>query len=387
MSNNIAFLFGAGVSQRSLIGTEELTSKIFEATNIVHLSSRYLEMENPKRFDSLDIRDYVPKVKELFNIIQNSVHDHYLYKKRGLNYEDMYYLINALYDDESGEYVNPIISKYCDDFRTQYRDLFKTKYPLIGEISLMDLTREALNYIQDIVIMCLDKPNASIEHLKFLAEVDSAKSISKINIFTLNHDVLIENFFKKIDAFSDGFHSDGYGHRIWSPENFNKRISLLKLHGSINWYRILGKDYYEDRIGIYEQPQRNGDRPLMLIGSFNKLHAYSRSINFDLQCLFAKQLSESDDLIISGYSFGDQGINSRIINWVLASRNRRIFLIHKNPDELIKNARPAIQTNFSFLNKNGNIFYIKEYIDENTTWIRIKSFINNWNYERKATDK
>lgn len=377
MSNNIAFLFGAGISQSSLMGTEELTSKIFEATNIVHLSSRYLEMENPKRFDGLDIRDFVPKIKELFNIIQNSVHDHYLYKKRGLNYEDMYYLINTLYDDESGEYVNPIISKYCDDFRTQYRDLFKTKYPLIGEISLMDLTREALNYIQDIVIFALGKPNACLNYLNFLTDVSNDPSLEKIFIFTLNHDELIERFFNHNKDFSDGFASDRYGHRIWSPDNFKTKIFLLKLHGSINWFRILGQDYYEDRIGIYEELHRNGDRPLMLIGSFNKLQAYTRSINFELQCLFSKQLNETDDLIISGYSFGDQGINSRIINWALASRNRRIFLIHKNPDDLIQNARPAIQTNFSFLNKNKNIFHIEEYITENTTWSGIKSFLYN----------
>lgn len=377
MGISIAFLFGAGISQNSLMSTEVLTKKIFAMENIARLGSRYVEVANAKSFDGIDIRDFVPKIQQLFNIIQNFVQDHYLYERRGLNYEDMYYLINALYEDENGEYVNPIVSRYCDDFRKQYTEIFKTRFPMIGDLRLIDLTREALDYIQDIVIQYLDNPQASVEHLKFLSEVDNDGSISKVNIFTINHDLLIEAFFNGNANFSDGFYSDGYGHRIWSPENFNKKISLLKLHGSINWYKILGKDYYDDRIGIYEFAQRNGERPLMLIGSFNKLLAYSRNINFSLQCLFAKQLNVLDNLIISGYSFNDKGINTRIIDWSLASRNRRIIVIHKNPDELIQNARRAIQNNFSFLDKNGKIFFIEEYITPNTTWAGIKCFLEN----------
>jgi len=375
MKQNIAFLFGAGISQNSLISTNDLTQKIFEANNIVRLGNRFIEIDNPKTFEGLDIREFVPKIKELFKIIQNSFNDHYMYKERGLNYEDMYYLINALYEDEIGEYVNPIISKYCYDFRAQYQDIFKTKYPAIGDIRLIDLTIEALEFIQDMVIFNLNKPDASTKHLNFLNDVNSDDSFSRIYIFTLNHDVLIENFLKGKDDFSDGFLSDGYGHRIWSPNNFNKRITLLKLHGSINWYKILGKDYYDDRIGIYNEPVRNGERPLMLIGSFNKLQAYNRNINFTLQCLFAKQLNESDELIISGYSFGDKGINSRIIDWALASRKRRIILIHKTPNELIIRARPAIRNNFNFLYRQQKIIHIKEYITENTSWTEIKKLI------------
>ena len=115
----------------------------------------------------------------------------------------------------------------------------------------------------------------------------------------------------------------------------------------------------------------------MLIGSFNKLHAYTRSINFELQCLFAKQLNESEHLVISGYSFGDQGINSRIISWALSSRKRKIYLIHKAPEDLILNARPAIRTNFNFLQKQNKIFYIREFIDNKTSWSTIKEIVFN----------
>ena len=90
-----------------------------------------------------------------------------MYKNKGINYEDMYYLINALYEDENGEYVNPILSKYCDEFRREYSGIFKTKYPLIGDLRLIELTHEALSYIQDIVILELSKTPHSIDHLTF----------------------------------------------------------------------------------------------------------------------------------------------------------------------------------------------------------------------------
>ncbi len=374
--NNIAFLFGAGISQNSLISTDNLTAKVLEGKNIVHLGGRYLEVDNYAALKDMDIRGFVPKIKLLLQIIKDSFSDHYMFDKRGMNYEDYYYMINTLYEDENGEYVNPIVSKYCDDFRNKYKEIFSTKYPEIGEVRLIDITSEALGYIQDIIVANLSNSEATTKHLTFLNEACADASLNRILIFTLNHDVLIESFFKENSDFTDGFVSDGYDYKKWTPSAFAERITLLKVHGSINWYRILGPDYYDDKIGIYYKQVRNGDRPLMLIGSFNKLHAYTRSINFELQCLFAKQLNESNDLIISGYSFGDQGINSRIINWALGSKERKIYLIHKQPDNLIRNARPAIRTNFSFLYKQNKIFHIEEYITEKTSWSEIKKTIS-----------
>lgn len=373
--NNIAFLFGAGISQDSLISTGELTTKIIEANNIARVGGGYIEHDNPRVFDGVDIWNYLPRIKKLFEIVQDTFKDHYLYNNLGMNYEDLYYLINALYEDENGEYSNPIVSKYCDTLIEEYTALFKSEYTELSDLRLIDLTKEALNYIHDFIVISLDRHNAPVDHLSFLSEIDNDQSFSKVYIFTLNHDLLIEKYCHNKIELSDGFIPDGSGNKIWTPKSFVHKFSLLKLHGSINWYRMTGPDLYDDKTVIYGLPQRGHERPLIIIGRFNKLQAYSRSINFELQCLFADQLNQSDTLIISGYSFGDQGINSRIINWALGSRARNIVLIHKNPDDLIRNARPAIRSVFSFLEKNNKIAYIKDFITKNTKWSEIKSFI------------
>jgi len=372
---SIAFLFGAGISQDVLISTSDITNKILTANNIVRLSGRYLEHPQPETLADVDIRDHVPKIKELIKIIMDDFSEHYMFKNNEMTYEDIYYLINALYEDENGEYSNPIVSRYCNLLREKYGQLFKSKYKDFGDLRLIDLTSEALYYIHDIIVSSLYKPDAPTEHLSFLSDVNSDSSFSKIYIFSLNHDILIEKYFNNMIDYSDGFISDGIGHRVWSSKNFSKKITLLKLHGSINWHRMIGKDYYDDKIVIYKTPQRDIERPLIIIGRFNKLQAYTRSINFELQCIFAQQINKTNDLIISGYSFGDQGINSRIIHWALHSKERRIFLIHKDPENLILNARPAIRNMFSFLDKQKKIIFITDYITPATKWFELQKFI------------
>ena len=194
--NSIAFLFGAGISQDSLISTDNLTKKILNANNIIRLSGMYFEHEKPESLRDIDIRDYVPRIKELFNIVQETFADHYLYKDKGMNYEDLYYIINTIYEDENGEYENPIVSKYNDTFKTEYHKLLISKYPALGDLRLIDLTSEALHYIHDLIVSVLSRPDASTEHLRFLSEVIDDKSLSKVYIFTLNNDLLLENFFK-----------------------------------------------------------------------------------------------------------------------------------------------------------------------------------------------
>ena len=62
-SNNIAFLFGAGISQDSLISTADLTTKIVETKNIARIGGGYIEHENPSVFADIDVRDYLSRIK------------------------------------------------------------------------------------------------------------------------------------------------------------------------------------------------------------------------------------------------------------------------------------------------------------------------------------
>ena len=63
--------------------------------------------------------------------------------------------------------------------------------------------------------------------------------------------------------------------------------------------------------------------PLLLIGTFNKVAEYSRGIFLDLHHRFRSTLREADRLVVCGYSFGDKGINTAVIEWYYAKRGRR----------------------------------------------------------------
>jgi len=81
----------------------------------------------------------------------------------------------------------------------------------------------------------------------------------------------------------------------------------------------------------------------MLIGTFNKIPKYTGSIFSDLFAEFRRRLAEVDTLVVCGYGFGDKGINGQLIEWLYGLRNRRILLVHPEPDELRVAARGAIQ--------------------------------------------
>lgn len=96
-------------------------------------------------------------------------------------------------------------------------------------------------------------------------------------------------------------------------------------------------------------------RPILLAGTSNKIQDYTRGIFHELHCQFRQSIDNADQLLVSGYSFGDKGINSQIINWYYAKRGRRLIIIHPNPENLVKNARNAIRSKWQQWIQNGGI--------------------------------
>ena len=180
---------------------------------------------------------------------------------------------------------------------------------------------------------------------------------------------------------ADGFSELQTGVRYWNCDiSSDSKIPFLKLHGSVDWFRYRpdnSEPWYDDRIGI----PLNGDldhtetedgtlqmaldnRPLLLIGTFNKISDYSRGIFLDLRYGFRSTLSKADQLVVCGYGFGDKGINSEIIRWYYETRGRRLLVIDPNCDEIISNARGAIRSKWNDWKKNGSIALITKRLEE-----------------------
>ncbi len=261
------------------------------------------------------------------------------------NYEDLYYLARQVFDEEVGNMENPAVRLFANRLTADTSQLISeanTDWP--------NTLSETCYYIAGIVRGSLCKKEPSTNHLQPI--IDACESGQVTGISTLCHDTHVETFLRdKSIKFSDGFDEEPKdGVRYWNNELSSKgKIPFLKLHGSVDWFK------YRSGIGIppaNSDPMRTqspdgvwqyADSALLLIGTFNKILDYSSGIFRELHYHFRVMLCEADRLAVCGYSFGDKGINEEIIEWYKAKCGRRFVIIHPNPDELVADARPAIQ--------------------------------------------
>ncbi len=174
-------------------------------------------------------------------------------------------------------------------------------------------------------------------HKQFLKKVISRDSkLNKVNIFTLNYDLLIEKTAEQLGIYvNNGFF--GFQDRHFSPasyqldlhlnntgmgKKYNKTLNLFKLHGSISWHEDANKPPY----GISE-------RQLFVDASSHKI-AYDQirneSIIYPVQSKkkhsldlpyselfrqFVEALGKQRSvLIVIGYSFLDEHVNDILTN-------------------------------------------------------------------------
>lgn len=148
-----------------------------------------------------------------------------------------------------------------------------------------------------------------------------------VDVFSLNHDLLLEKLFEKDlkDIVSDGFDYNTpqtIGRHVFYKEcveDYHKsKICLYKLHGSIDLYK------YTNDTGAHYAKVENGDSfmmnrettfdvfPYYLTGTTSKIKEYKNEHIEQLLSIFAKQLETAEKLVVIGYSGNDEGINSYI---------------------------------------------------------------------------
>lgn len=162
-----------------------------------------------------------------------------------------------------------------------------------------------------------------------------------VNIHTLNHDLFFESLLKRgnIVKISDGF--NGYGSNYYGyldcngreyscrlesyTGNYDTKLRLYKLHGSLNYYIYytkfnsaccipdrciklqygIGKVYKELYNGELEIVPKSFHSPFLT----GKNKVYNEFFYKDLFSKFQENLEQSSILVIIGYSGGDSGIN------------------------------------------------------------------------------
>ena len=347
-----AILLGAGASMPAgFPSTDCLTTSM--------LSGAGIQRNSDCTYQPTESDDDVRAVVKLVNCAVRHIHGkakRYFeeWKESPPHYEHLYYLVKQLWDEELGEMENPAIGPFAKELKAELTPLLASASGQYVPDTLEGLYREVCHYIADVVWRSLLHEPSRTNHLKAFAE--ACRSGRVVSFSTLCHDTHVETYFAEQGvSLADGFSVLQDGYRYWKDDfSAGKSIPFLKLHGSVDWFLfdvhpsqicIPPKDDYPQRLRSEDgasQYAPNG-RPELLIGTFNKLAQYSQGIYLDLYYRFRATLNQADQLAICGYSFGDKGINTVILEWFYAKPDRRrLLVIHPAPEELIRNARGAI---------------------------------------------
>lgn len=225
----------------------------------------------------------------------------------------------------------------------------KNKYGL-GESGLSFTFQKIEELYQQLVMFLIHPEKGEPRDINnmykgFLSVLKKYSKEGDVSVFTLNHDLLLEQLLYESNIdYSDGFSdlslyryvpSDG-GETVCLPcysDDYQGCIRLFKLHGSLNYYWVsspcasdsisyaneavikttcrLGEVIKVNQEGVSSVIQKVS--PNFLTGMI-KHSRYGTDFYKDLFDKFCDGLKESDLLIIIGYGFKDGGINKRIVD-------------------------------------------------------------------------
>lgn len=379
------FLLGSGISiPAGFPSTMDITDNVMSGNRVIrHTDSRYYLTDSPTELDKHFTKEKLPDILSLLKIIQQVMGNYE--KRKQLDYELLFYFVLQLHDFESGNSINMAIYPFYKRIKMKFIQQNRKN------IRFIDLFAETENYIRHMAWRKLSEVTiGQTAYLSLFKDALLDKNMHVVNIATLNHDLLLENYlFQQQVLFNDGFGKTKRGVRYWE-NSFAERNNFLKLHGSINWFTLQPDhgSWFDQKIGIVlngdidhpKSPSGNMMRsqppePLILTGTFNKITEYTGSIYNDVYFAYKNLLKNTRYLIVSGYSFGDKGINSAIIEWLFTNKKNKILVIHRDPKRLLMtDARRAIQRIANDIAPN-NFTNIPKTI-QYTSWKEIKKALN-----------
>lgn len=247
------------------------------------------------------------------------------------------------------------------DYVPEYEgDISPYLYRFQNDSDLSNL-RDIVNYlIADLLgFSRLQFQNSISEYKKF---IDYIKEFRQVEIFSLNHDLLLENLFEYFALnYSRGFSKDKSEIRYQDDntpiavfkDSFSTAIRLHKLHGSLDFFRFehfaqgnkiylestgnynyfTTRNYREKHYAIRVNPETgetiqdlNFDIVPKFITGTNKTKVIKNDLMYrELFSRFEQRMSEASKILISGYSFSDKHINQEL------QKRSDLEIINQNP--------------------------------------------------------
>lgn len=343
MKEEILFLFGSGISFDTGIPNtkdilEKIQSKNWEETRFSFQSTT----QNKKQLIYQKIIAYVylrlNELKKTLNLINVD---------EEIGYEDVYSTLIQILEYYRGLY-NLAALPLLDEIWDKVKEI--SGYP---ENKIGDAVWETITFfnwaIRDILSQTknnLSPTKTNIKGFDFFDRLERNNKIGDVIIFSLNHDLLIENYLGEIlDTPFEKYNNDSVL-KIYKKGLFDKskKFHLYKLHGSVNWFvfdkfpsSIRGNLFEcnapENQVEYYIEkmcPDGYPIMPMILTGAGIKEYYYQQAIYCDLIEKFRYKLNDVKVLLVSGYGWKDSGINNMIIDWLMRDNNRKVIIFSKD---------------------------------------------------------
>ncbi len=321
--NKSVFLLGAGASY----GTKEnrvgckMSSEMFkdleekiknpeenklsevEAETFRFLISTLYYQNQWRSLDKNTDFSYTPNIEELALIIRRIKNrESYLPYPLTGNWADKLIQLESLYKKENKE------TSLFNEIEYKLKSKFVPSWLTINE--------RALNFLKPLVDI-----------------MSNQDLIEPIEFFTLNYDKTIETFLQKEDVTPYcGFVSGEWkGTRIKDVDEKFDKLRLTKLHGSLDWVRLLTSDSVKEIDKLEKEEERDIDsthKPYIVFGHGTKTFSFDPF--FDMVINFREKLTERPYIFAIGYSFFDPYINNLLIEALNNNPYGKLFIINPN---------------------------------------------------------
>lgn len=336
---------GAGISIPSgMPPVNELTESILRDRFHEDTAERFWPGEHPN--EALRPFDFVRQIQQFLRELKSRI-DTYKVQRHcdfPATYEEIYYVLLQLQVEQNNWIGNAAVESFERDVRLQAQRIL-TDAPVWGlPKTYRDLLRKSSIFIEHAIWHELQR-EATPEGLQLIRFLTESADVSRLDLVTLNHDLLLERFLQEEPTVRciDGFGEPQDGVRRFDVALFDNEahVRLVKLHGSLNWFRYKFRrdgqvvaDYCIP-VTTSEHFTENELAPaLFLTGTENKMSSYGFGIYYDMYSVFVRMLKETKLIVMSGYSWNDRGVNSRLFSWLAESPDNRIILLHREPESI-----------------------------------------------------
>jgi len=333
----ITFLLGSGISIPSKVsGVDQVTEKLLTGKWAIQ-NNKYIEVDDEDHRNDPRILSIQ---KLLLHIQERYSSDHHC-----LNYEELFYVAVSFKNYDLHPHENFI---YKTEFN-YFEEFFNRELKPDKWYDFEMVLNEIFKFFQSSISYLLQE-HKEIKGFGLFEEIQEDPEVEICNLFTLNHDVILEKYFdEKGFDYNSGFNEKNGDVSLFNFDSLESNegdFRLIKLHGSINWFSFSQEPgrIKQTRYGIpeaekelHELKNSEGenyeplfDYPHFLSGTRNKIIDYNNSTFFELRNYFFRKLEQSNNLIASGYGWRDEGIDQVIYNWLNKNKNNRIHFLYNN---------------------------------------------------------